>query len=175
MPLQEWVSNNVNFNCLYNLTVPEVQNVLVLDWEPNTDMLCATPGEKLMNDANWKFTKRKIPSLISSLFDPLGVLSTLSNKGNIFMEALWKEKLGWDQVITNEDQLKAKREILYDFQRAGELCFLRRVMSNAMELRIFSDVSSKAYGAVAYSVETNRESSNFVVSKARVAPCQEID
>ena len=60
MPLQEWVSNKVNFNFLYDLTVPEVQNVLDLDWEPNTDMLRITLGEKLMNNANWKFTKRKI-------------------------------------------------------------------------------------------------------------------
>ena len=173
MPLQEWVSNNVNFNCLYDLTVQEVQNVLGLDWEPNRDMLRIIPGEKLMNDANWQFTKRKILSLISSLFGLLGMLIPLSIKGKIFMQTLWKEKLGWDQVITSEDQLKVIREILHEFQRAGELCFSRRVMLNAIELRVFVDTSGKGYGAVAYSVETNFQSNNIVVSKARVAPCQE--
>ena len=37
MPLQEWVSNDANFNSLYNVVVPETQSVLGLSWNPITD------------------------------------------------------------------------------------------------------------------------------------------
>ena len=49
MPLQEWVSNIKTFNLLYKLDIPITQNVLGVTWEPYTDTLQITPGDKLMN------------------------------------------------------------------------------------------------------------------------------
>ena len=46
MPLQEWVSND-DFNILYKLEVPETENVLGLDWEPNRDTLHITARDKI--------------------------------------------------------------------------------------------------------------------------------
>ena len=38
---------------------------------------------------------------------------------------------------------------------------------------MFTDASSKAYGAAVYTVNDTRTQSNLLISKARVAPCRE--
>ena len=111
IPLQEWVSNDETFNLLYRLEIPETQNVLGLSWEPHTDMLHITTRDKITNVASCKLTKRKVLSLISRVFDPLGLLSPLSIKGKIFIQTLWKEKMNWDQSLSQE-QVKVVEEIL---------------------------------------------------------------
>ena len=70
MPLQEWVSNNEYFNFLYQLAVPITQNVLGISWNPYTDNMNIVVGEKLIHEDVWRYTKRKILSLVSSVFDP---------------------------------------------------------------------------------------------------------
>ena len=124
-----------------------------------------------MNEASWKFSKRNALALISSLFDPLGLLSPLSIRGIIFMQSLWKLKVNWDEPLS-EVYIKALTDILREFQHASEFTFPSRVIFEVSELHVFVDASSKAYGAVAYVVDTNTRNSNILVSKARVAPCQ---
>ena len=55
----------------------------------------------------------------------------------------------------------------------GEFSFPRRIVFRSVELHVFVDTSSKAYGTVAYKVDPNNNCSNLLVSKARVAPCKE--
>ena len=115
MPLQEWVSNNGYFNFLYQLTVPFTQNVLGLAWNPHEAHLHIVVREKLIHEDSWKFAKRKILSLASSVFDPLGWVSPLTVRGKIFLQTLWKEKLGWDQTL-NDEQIKVICDILIGLQ-----------------------------------------------------------
>ena len=68
MPLQEWVSNNDHFNSLYKLVVPVTQNVLGVPWNPITDNINVVVGESLNQEVSWRFTKRKILSLVSSIY-----------------------------------------------------------------------------------------------------------
>ena len=75
MPLQEWVSNNEHFNFLYQLAVPVTQNVLGISWNPNTDNMNIVVGEKLIHKDSWRYTKCKVLSLVSSIYDPLGWVS----------------------------------------------------------------------------------------------------
>ena len=88
MPLQEWVSNSEMFNFMHNATPPATQNILGLEWDPRLDQLQVVVSKKLMNEASWKFSKRNTLLLISSLFDPLGLLSPLSIRGRIFLQTL---------------------------------------------------------------------------------------
>ena len=72
MPLQELVSNNKYFSFLYQLAVLITQNVLGISWSPYTDNMNIVVGEKLIHENAWRYTKHKILSLVSSVFDPLG-------------------------------------------------------------------------------------------------------
>ena len=172
VPLQEWVSNNEYFNFMYQLTVPITQNVLGLAWNPHKDHMHIVVGEKLTHEDSWKFTKRKILSLVSSVFDPLGCVSPLTVRGEIFLQTLRKEKMGWDQTLNNE-QIKVIRDILIDFQQVDEFSFPRHIIHDNSELHILVDATSRAYGVAAYIVNTPNQRSNLLISKARVAPCRE--
>ena len=90
----------------------------------------------------------------------------------MFMQTLWKEKLGWDQKL-NPDQIKVIYDILVDLRRVTEFIFPRHVLYEHTELHVFTDASSKAYGAAVYTVNDAHTISNLLISKARVAPCRE--
>ena len=76
-----------------------------------------------MNEASWRFSKRNALTLISNLFDPLGLLSPLSIRGRIFMQSLWKLKINWDEPLS-EEYSKALTDILREFQHSSEFTFL---------------------------------------------------
>ena len=63
---------------MHSSAPPATQNILGLEWDPHLDQLQIVPSEKLMNEARWKFSKCSALALISSLFNPLGLLSLLS-------------------------------------------------------------------------------------------------
>ena len=116
------VSNNEYFNFLYQLAVPVTQNVLGISWNTYTDNMNIVVGEKLVHDDSWRYTKRKVLSLVSSVYDPLGWVSPLTVCGKIFLQTLWKEKMGWDQTL-NPEQIKVIRDILVDLRRVDEFIF----------------------------------------------------
>ena len=172
MPLQEWVSNNKHFNFLYQLAVPVTQNVLGISWNSNTDNMNSVVGENLIHEDSGRYTKRRVLSLASSIYDPLGWVSPLTVRGKIFLQTLWKEKMGWDQTL-NPDQIKVIHDILVDLQRVGEFFFPRHILHEHTELHVFTDASSRAYGTVVYTVDDTCTRSDLLMSKARVAPCKE--
>ena len=172
MPLQEWVSNNKHFNFLYQLAVPITQNVLGISWNSYTYNMNIVVGEKLIHKDSWRFTKHKVLSLVSSVFDPLGWVSPLTVRGKIFLQTLWKEKMGWDQTL-NTEQVKVIREILIDLQKVDEFSFPRHILHEHSELHVFADASSRAYRVAVYNVNHTHQCSNLLISKARVAPCRE--
>ena len=129
-------------------------------------------GEKLILEDSWRYTKRKILSLVSSVFDPLGWVSPLTVRGKIFLQTLWKEKMGWDQTL-NTEQVKVIRDIHIDLQRVDEFSFPRHILHEHSELHVFADASSRAYGVAVYTVNNNHQCSDLLISKTRVAPCRE--
>ena len=107
---------------MYQLAVPITQNILGISRNPYTDNMNIVVGEKLILEDSWRFTKQKILSLVSSVFDPLGWVSPLTVCGKIFLQTPWKEKMGWDQTL-NAEQVKVIREILIDLQKVDEYSF----------------------------------------------------
>ena len=152
--------------------VPVTQNVLGISWNPNIDNMNIVVGEKLIQEDSWRYTKRKVLSLVSSIYDPLGWVSPLTVCGKRFIQTLWKEMMSWDQKL-NPDQIKVIHDILVDLRRVTEFVFPRHILYEHTELHVFTDASSRAYGAAVYTVDDTCTHSNLLMSKARVAPCRE--
>ena len=127
MPLQEWVSNSKLYHFMHNSSPPATQNVLSLEWDARLDQLQIVPSGKLMNEASWRLSKHNALARISIFFYSLGLLSPLSIRGRIFMQSLWKLKINWDELLS-EEYSKALTDILREFQRTSEFTFLRRVI-----------------------------------------------
>jgi len=47
-------------------------------------------------------TPREILSFVSSIWDPLGLVSPFVIRGRMFLQGLWPLKLDWDDVIDEE-------------------------------------------------------------------------
>ena len=117
---------------------------------------------------NWIPTKRNFPSTLVSIFDPLGLLGPIVVHGKLFVQTLWKSKVTWDQILSSEDADQA-RKLLTELRNVDLLSFPRFVIKRSSSLHVFTDASSMAFGAVAYVV--GEQSSNILVSKQRIAPC----
>ena len=128
----------------------------------------------------WKdstITKRKILSLVSSLYDPLGLLAPIIVVGRMIFQQVSRLKMNWDDVVPPEVVVEwndwwTSLENLQDLKFPR--CLVGELYRGAVcELHHFSDASEKAYGMVSYlRVEKPGMDTQvmLVLAKARVAP-----
>lgn len=172
MPLQGWASNSSTFNKAFDLEFQEEQNVLGLTWNTHHDSLRIELGKKFPVDVNcWTPTKRSFLSITSSVFDPLGLVSPIIICGKILIQDIWKGKFSWDEKLDAKLAERAK-SLVSEYKQINLLTFPRMSIFKESQLHIFVDASSKAFGAAAYSVDTNSHTSRLITSKSRVAPCK---
>ena len=127
------------------------------------------------------YTKRDILGIIASVFNPLGILTPSILEEKLIIRLLWAEKVGWDDQIP--DCLEKKRSNWY--QKLNEItnvalpCWIGYDDKNKyyIELLIFCDGSSVAYGVVAYIKLTNLENKeikcSFTLAISRLLPLKE--
>ncbi|XP_050705313.1 uncharacterized protein LOC126990672 [Eriocheir sinensis] len=171
LPLRVWVSNNAALNSriaedFEDYTVPSSTSVLGLYWDVQNDELSIKPPALVDHSS---LSKRKLLSLISSVFDPLGLLAPITIRGKLLVKEAWQMKRGWDEPLPpsfTEEWLKLKA----DFLKADAILFPRNIGQDnkSCTLHVFCDASAKAYGAVAYLVSDDK--SNILTAKARVTP-----
>ena len=79
------------------------ERVLGLSWDTRDDTLGFNVGlNRLADDLNTGeriSTKREFVRVIMSVFDPLGLLSTLTIKSKIIMQQIWRSGIAWDEKI----------------------------------------------------------------------------
>ncbi|XP_062541721.1 uncharacterized protein LOC134209722 [Armigeres subalbatus] len=103
-------------------------------------------------------TKRKILSIIATLFDPLGFIGATSIAAKVFMQLLWTtldergQRLDWDQPLpptVGESWRKFHVQLPILNEIRIERCV---IIPNVVDVQIhcFSDASQKAYGACLY-------------------------
>lgn len=103
--LRKWNSNNSKFREKFmdiNKTQTEIQiskdenkRTLGLIWRVKDDTLTYSVNLP----SNSQITKRNILSIASMIFDPLGLLSPCTIIAKILIQALWLEKLSWDESL----------------------------------------------------------------------------
>nr|XP_029725366.1 uncharacterized protein LOC109400966 [Aedes albopictus] len=162
-----------------------------LDPDPSVKALGLTwlPGRDVFRfqfhvppvDPDEVLTKRKVLSIIATLFDPLGFIGATTTAAKVFMQLLWTledekgKKFDWDQPLPSTVG-ESWRKLHVQLPILNEIRIDRCViLPNAVEVELhcFSDASMKAYGACLY-VRSLDEAGNVRVqllsSKSKVAP-----
>ena len=122
-------------------------------------------------------TRRSILSVISSTFDPLGLIGPILVVGKILFQKVTKMKLSWDENVP-PDIRKEWESWLLSLRGLSEIKIKRCVKTSEfndayLELHHFSDASLKAYGCCSYLRCINKDgkiSTYLLVSKCKVAP-----
>ena len=171
MPLRTWVTNSnqlkVQIERDYNnYTVSLNTTVLGLNWAVDTDLLSVKAVDYVETKV---ITKHTLLSLVSTIFDPLGLFSPVTIKGKILIQAAWRNDASWDDPLA-EEFLNSWIELSEEFKAVSSLSVPWKVAAHGQSygFHVFCDSSTKAYGCVAYLV--GEEGSNFVITKAKVAP-----
>lgn len=184
--LRKFMSNNElvleNLSCdidlqVLNFGTHENYKTLGVLWNSNKDHIQFEIGD--VTSMSIKPTKRNILSTISSIFDPLGLVSPVIVNAKLLIQALWEQKLGWDDVIPQNLQTSwyELRDSLHCLNtiRIPRYAILKN--SIRIELHGFCDSSERAYGACIYlrSFDSfNNLSSNLLISKSKVAPLRKL-
>ncbi|XP_064631673.1 uncharacterized protein LOC135489965 [Lineus longissimus] len=127
-------------------------------------------------------TRRGILSTVSSIYDPLGLVSSFLLGGKLIVQERCKNGASWDDPVS--DDIRARWEKWrIDLEELAKLTISRAYTETplskmkAMELHSFSDASLTAYGQCSYLRaidEDDRVEAALVMSKARVAPTKAI-
>lgn len=129
--------------------ISDIVKTLGLMWEPKMDyLLLASPPSFDVQTP----TKRQVLSVISRMFDPLGIVAPVILIGKLLMKDVWKEDVGWDDVIGGQLEQQWKK-FLESVSEVNQIRVPRHVVaSNAVhsELHGFADASRDAYGACIY-------------------------
>ena len=118
-------------------------------------------------------TKRGVLKVLAKIFNPLGLITSVTFFGKVFLQNLWKEGISWDEslpdILCNEWM-----EILHKLKPLLALKIPRFVgnvnISRQCELLVFCDASMKAYATAIYLriEKQNTFCVNLVFSKMRL-------
>lgn len=165
-------SNILDLNKNSNITSSKT---LGLHWFCDSDTLSFF----INIDLSKKVTKRHILSVISQIFDPLGLVGPCVVEAKIIMQKLWIEKYDWDDEVSQNI-----KKLWYSFIKTlnylNNLKIPRWVLcdnSILHEIHVFTDSSEKAYGACIYVrsiTDAGIVNVQLLTSKNRVAPIKPI-
>ncbi|XP_061720563.1 uncharacterized protein LOC133527531 [Cydia pomonella] len=180
-PLRKWT-----FNC--DVTQEEskehfvgehTQNkTLGVGWDNKRDELYYTTKIDPLPNSSY-LNKRMMLSIISQIYDPLGLLSPAVIISKILLQKLWLSRIDWDTPVP-EDIKSMWNNFINTLSRLNDLRIprhVRGVHTGHTELHIFSDASLHAYGACAY-IRTYDEGSDVTVrllcAKSKVSPLKSL-
>ena len=95
------------------------------------------------------------------------------------MRDLWRQGIGWDEPLPPDLQMTWKElatelEMIMSIAIPRQYFPLSSTWPNDVELHVFVDTSTKAYGTVAYLNSLQESYSSFVMAKSWIAPAKEL-
>ena len=155
-------------------TEPGGEKVLGLHWNCETDMFSFQFVEFIEKAKGLIMTKRNLLSLLSGLYDPLGIISPIVVSMKILFQELCVDQVRWDEEVTGEKR-KLWERWLKDLEMAGEMLVPRCLYDIGLgevscSVHGFADASAKANCAVVYFVCKGSLGIRLLTSKSRVAP-----
>ncbi|XP_070567324.1 uncharacterized protein [Ptychodera flava] len=154
-----------------------VERALGTSWSVESD----TIGFQI-NIENRPATRRGILSIISSVYDPIGLAAPFILPARILLQDLCRRGIGWDAKIREDDRKKWQRW-LSDLPKlenvSAQRCYKPADFGEVKvcEIHHFSDASEYGYGVASYIRFVNEDGRihcAFLMGKARVAPLKKI-
>lgn len=144
-------------------------------WKPKDDIFCYS----IKIEEIPVLTKRKMLSVISQIFDPLGLIGPIIIRAKILLQRLWLSKVDWDDPIPNElysswNEFYRNLHFLSDMKIPRQFLIKNFVR---VEIHCFSDASMAAYGGCLYLRSTDIDGNVLVrlaCAKSRVAPLKTV-
>ena len=137
----------------------EIIRVLCQKWNITTDDFVMFPLQQFPKDATL-YTETKIFSLVSSIFDPFGLLSPLIIEIKMVLQQIWKLGRKWDDLKPQELH-NSLQKVRNSYFAMPEIRIPRTVhtfiKTTSSQLHIFVEASMAAMAAVAYLRTTNSQ------------------
>jgi hypothetical protein len=160
--LRKWASNSSAFLNNIPEELHETQNLLQLEkdnsvttlgllWNPTTDQLQVKSSITCPADLTY-VTKCKVLSIVASVFDPLGLLSSIIISYKVFLQTLWQSKVQWDESLPTF-LLHDWNQLYQQLPQVSHIKITHKVLcANAGDIQLhgFCDSCEKAYGACLY-------------------------
>ncbi|KAH7710260.1 Pao retrotransposon peptidase family protein [Aphelenchoides avenae] len=128
---------------------------------------------------NGILSKRGMLRLVARIFDPQGLAQAATLLAKLAIQEAWKAEKDWDDEITG-DIADLWKEAIKDFDKTV-IRVPRRIAKGkikSVEIHVFTDGSSYAYGFTAYLRVKNADgtySTNLVYARARVKPIKDAE
>ena len=159
-----------------------------------TSIMLASPGPEKVLGVNWCVesdtigfrielcdkppTRRGILSIVSSIYDPLGLVAPVLLLGKQILQDICKLNVDWDDSLPEECTLKWhkwRQEVIHLSQLQIPRCYKPSDFGTVVqtELHHFADASTKGYGACSYLRQIDLDGHvccSLVMGKSRVTP-----
>ena len=155
----------------------ESSHVLGLKWDHNNDTLVVSRGTS--STVTKSLTKRLVLSLVSKVFDPIGLVAPFTVGARLLLKDIWRVSgQHWDEKLP-KDTVERFLEWSVELLKLTEITIPRSYFYGNfehLELHMFGDSSQEVFSAVAFLRARVTASSGpqteleFVLGKARVAP-----
>ncbi|XP_067022151.1 uncharacterized protein [Acropora muricata] len=172
IPAEERTIKNLDLDKL------PIERALGQQWNIDTDTFSvktSLPSGRPGND-----TRRRCLAILSSIFDPLGMIGPVLLPAKRVLQRTWQLKLRWDDKLPEEllkDWNKWKEDLTLLNHVSVPRCYFPGGCSldATFQLHHFSDASEVGYGTVSYlrrETEDGRVDSSLVMAKSRTTPLQ---
>ena len=160
----------------------DIVRVLGVKWSLVKDCFLMKPLTNFPKDA-LAYTQRKIFSLVSSIFDPIGIMSPSTIRFKIVLQELRNLGKKWDEQIAPQVVKPLQKNL--DLYFSSPEVTLNRSLNKSChspesenEIHVFVDASTVAVAAVAYlktvpNLGTDVETC-YLIGKCKVAPIKQI-